>query len=357
MTDSRNQTPHSTASEYCSISEALKLIHNPFSGDKRALPEFIDNCDAAFSLVEESQHEKLLKFVKARIIGDAKSKLLVRSSTTTWSEVKEILVENYSIRRTVDYYACALFSARQQRNEFIADWGSRIDSLQSQLREATVRILPTTHIAGAVALIQHLAKASFVQGLVDDKIQLIVRSKDRDALSLGDVAEIALEQESNQRSAKEKSEGISHKPNAQAQHKKKIICHFCKKPGHIEAVCRLKQKQKGTPSRHVRWCTGCDDDDDDCNCKGSQDIHAQGMHDEPVCKQECCSDPRSGSMCCSGPNNGPMCCSGPSNGPKCFPIGKQGYPTYVKESACAHRPAVICCSNKNTSYSGNGKRQ
>lgn len=327
----------STSNEFCSISEALKLIHTPFSGDKNKLREFLDNCDAAFSLVHESQHEKLLKFVKAKIVGDAKSKLLVRSTTDNWSNVKDILKENYSIRRTIDFYACTLFNARQEKGENIADWGSRIDSLQSQLKEAAVRILTPSHVSGAASLVQHLAKASFVQGLSDERIQLIVRSKDVDRLSLGDIVEICLEQESNQLSVRDKSDKHLPKINSKGEHKRKIICHFCKKPGHIEAVCRLKQK-RGLQVRNVRCCVHENTFDNGYNCEESSQSqmcsHAKEMHD--------------GQGSCQTISNDDM---------KCFSKRKQGFETQHKDYV------NVNCTNTNNyreyqhRYAGNENRK
>ena len=72
----------------------------------------------------------LLKFVKAKITGDARSKLMVRDLTHSWEQVKAILGENYATRRTLDY-ACKMFSARQSKNESIASWGNKIDELQT----------------------------------------------------------------------------------------------------------------------------------------------------------------------------------------------------------------------------------
>jgi hypothetical protein len=56
---------------YCSISESIKLINQPFDGDKRKLEEFIDNMSTAFELVRPEQHDLLLKFVKTKITGEA----------------------------------------------------------------------------------------------------------------------------------------------------------------------------------------------------------------------------------------------------------------------------------------------
>jgi hypothetical protein len=67
--------------QYCSVGEAMKLIAHPFNGDKRRLREFIQNVDVVFELVNPSKHDVLLKFVKAKITGDARSKLMVRNLT------------------------------------------------------------------------------------------------------------------------------------------------------------------------------------------------------------------------------------------------------------------------------------
>jgi hypothetical protein len=49
-------------------------------------------------------------FVKAKITGDTRSKLMVRDLTHSWKLVKAILEENYTTRCTLDYYACKMFS-------------------------------------------------------------------------------------------------------------------------------------------------------------------------------------------------------------------------------------------------------
>jgi hypothetical protein len=98
--DSGNQT-EIMEGRYCSISEAMKLINQPFDGDKRKLKEFIDNVTTAFELVRSDHHDLLLKFVKTKITGEARSKLLVRDLTSTRREVKQILEENYEIKRTL----------------------------------------------------------------------------------------------------------------------------------------------------------------------------------------------------------------------------------------------------------------
>jgi len=98
---------------YCSVAEAMKLITHLFDGNKKRLREFIENVDVAFELVHPNKHEILLKCVKTKITGNAISKLIVRDLTHTWALVKGILEENYSTRRTLDFYACRMFSFRK----------------------------------------------------------------------------------------------------------------------------------------------------------------------------------------------------------------------------------------------------
>ena len=81
---------NSDMTHYCSLSEAMKLIPNSFDGNKQKLREFIENVDVAFELVHPSKNEVFLKFVKTKIKGDARSKLMVRNLTHTWALVKSI---------------------------------------------------------------------------------------------------------------------------------------------------------------------------------------------------------------------------------------------------------------------------
>jgi hypothetical protein len=60
---------------YCSVT-GHEVDYPPFDGDKR-LKEFIENVNVAFELVDPRTHGILLKFLKAKITGDARSKLMV----------------------------------------------------------------------------------------------------------------------------------------------------------------------------------------------------------------------------------------------------------------------------------------
>jgi hypothetical protein len=65
----------STANQFCSI---LELIHQPFKHEKRKLKDFVDNVTNTSEVVKPKLHGLLLKFVKTKITGEARSKLLAQ---------------------------------------------------------------------------------------------------------------------------------------------------------------------------------------------------------------------------------------------------------------------------------------
>lgn len=233
---------------YCSIAEAMKLVTYPFDGDKRKLREFVENVDVVFELVDPSKHDILLKFVKAKITGDARSKLMVRDLTHSWDLVKAILEENYATRRTLDYYACKMFNARQSKGESIASWGNKIDELQTDLREAARRVCKLEEIQGAIGLINHLGKACFIQGLHNERIQTVVRSRGESIL-LSQAIEISLEEESAILSVKERSTSAANGPP--------LRCNKCNKLGHTANRCMSSYRFPNADVKAVSSCFSC----------------------------------------------------------------------------------------------------
>jgi hypothetical protein len=182
--------------------DAVELINQPVDGDKQKLKEFVDSVTTAFELVNPTKHDLFLKFVKIKITRVAKSKLLVRDLKAVWHDVKQILEKNYRVRRTFNYYVGLMFSSRQGANESIASWSSRINTMQSELKEAAYTICEDEEVIHVMGLINHLAKACFVQRLSNKRIQTIVQSKGETALLSTCIA--ALEEELTILSAREK---------------------------------------------------------------------------------------------------------------------------------------------------------
>ena len=118
---------------YISVVQAIKLIPRTFDGNPKLLREFIEGADAAVEVVDPNHQQLLLKFIESKIVGDAKDRLLARTERNTWIQVKAILEENFSVRRTLEYYAGVLFTAKQSTHETVAQWGSRLDNIAIDL--------------------------------------------------------------------------------------------------------------------------------------------------------------------------------------------------------------------------------
>jgi len=221
----------------------MKLITHLFDGDKKRLRGFTENVDMAFELVDPDKHDNLLKCVKTKITGDARSKLIVRDLTHAWALVRGIWEENYAVRRTLDFYACRMFSARQEKGEIVASWGSRIDEMQTELREAARRVCRPEEILGAVGLIGHLGKACFVQGLNNERIQTIVCSRGESIL-LSQAMEISLEEEG----------AIREKSGAGGSTAR---CTICNRLGHMASKCVSKDRFPPVNARAVMSYMSC----------------------------------------------------------------------------------------------------
>jgi hypothetical protein len=131
-----------------------------------------------------------------------------------------------------------MFSARLEIGESVASWGGRIDEMQTDLREAARRVCKQEEIQGAVGLINHLGKACFIQGLYNERIQTIVRSRGGSIL-LSQAIEISLEEEGAILSVREKSGATGPL----------LRCHKCNKLGHTANKCRSIDKFPHTRAR------------------------------------------------------------------------------------------------------------
>jgi hypothetical protein len=81
----------SKGDQYCSITQAMTLVYQPFDGNKRKLKEYIDNVTTLVLFIPE-ENEILLKFVKTKITGYAKStKLLVHDTISVRHEIRHVV--------------------------------------------------------------------------------------------------------------------------------------------------------------------------------------------------------------------------------------------------------------------------
>ena len=100
----------------------------------------------------------------------------------------------YIEKRTLDFHVSQLFKARQGKDEKVADWIHKIQTLGSQFREAALLNCSEGAREGILDLSDRLRNISFIQGLASDRIQTIVRN--RNYQNFGKIADSALVEES-----------------------------------------------------------------------------------------------------------------------------------------------------------------
>jgi hypothetical protein len=210
--------------EFISVGAALKLFP-PFKGNKQEVLAFIGNVDTAFAVINPEQETILYKFVLTRISGEQRTAISHRN-LDSWAELKEFLQN-----RTLDFHASQLFKGRQGKEERVTDWIHKIQTLGSQFREATLSNCNDGAREGILDLADRLHNICFIQGLVSDRIQTIVRS--RSYQNFDEIAETALVEESAiaSRLDRYRSEGTFTQN-----------CGNCGKLGHTSNKCYARGK-------------------------------------------------------------------------------------------------------------------
>lgn len=256
-----NDLENDQDNNYISVVQAIKLIPSTFDGNPKLLREFIEGVEAAIQVVHPNKQQLLLKFIESKITGDAKDRLLARTERETWIQVKNILEENFSVRRTLEYYAGVLFTSRQGMNETVAQWGSRLDGMAVDLRrevrsrlERLERRDDARYVEGGLQLVGEILKGTFIAGLKDERIKYIVKAKGEEE-SLAQLVETALQEESEVKSQRFKGNqgGQWYSPSGSIkrdfkgsqgpQIKKEINlatdtrCYRCQGLGHVAKNC------------------------------------------------------------------------------------------------------------------------
>ena len=185
---------------YISVPQAIQLIPKPIDGNPLELREFIQNVESTYEVADPQNYELIFKFVCAKVAGEAKTKLLARTHLYNWEQARAVLEENYSVRRTLHYHAHKAFTSKQGQSESISQWGVRMDSISGELQRAArkhVEDLAWTNekCERGGDIIDLLIRACFIQGLYDERIKTMVKTKGCINTPMAQLVEIALEEE------------------------------------------------------------------------------------------------------------------------------------------------------------------
>jgi hypothetical protein len=145
-------------------------------------------------------------------------------------ELKEFLRNTYVEKRTLDFHANQLFRAKQNKNENVAEYIQRVQTLGSRFRESALLNCGREDRSGTLNLADRLRNICFIQGLYSDKIQTIVRSRNNEHFD--EIGETALEEESAIVSKQERYRGDTVSP---------VKCGNCGKSEHPSSKCYARK--------------------------------------------------------------------------------------------------------------------
>jgi hypothetical protein len=230
---------------YISVPKAVQLIPKPFTGNPVELREFIQNVEAAYEVVEPLSYDLLFKFVCAKIGGEAKTKLLARTHVSNWRQAKAVLEENYSVRRTLDYYAHKAFNSSQKPNETVSQWGAQVDTMCGDLQRAARKHMEdlawsSEKREGGGDIVDLLIRACFIQGLYDDRIKTMVKTKGSVNTPMAQLVEVALGEESAIRSERFKKNFPERGPFG--NHKSKNVQWVKNEPKEVRVATKGCQR-------------------------------------------------------------------------------------------------------------------
>jgi hypothetical protein len=215
--------------DFISEGKVLKMVP-PFSGNKQEVLAFTGNVDTAFTVINPSQEVILYKLVLTRISGESRTAISHRNFEN-WADLKESLQNAYIEKRILDFHASQLFKVRQGKDEKVADWFHKIQTLGSQFRETALLNCSEGARENILDLFDSLRNICFFQGLASDRIQTIVRSCNYQ--NFDEIAETALVKES----------AITYLlERYRAKEVFAYRCSNCGKPGHSSNKCYLRSK-------------------------------------------------------------------------------------------------------------------
>jgi hypothetical protein len=252
-----NQEENIPLGRFITVPHAIQLIPKAFEGKPAELREFIQNVESTYEVVDPRDHDLLFKFVCAKVVGEAKTKLLTRTHLDDWEQVKAVLEENYSVRRTLDFHAHIAFNSKQGQNEPISEWGVRMDSVCGDLQRSARKHMEDLEWnvekrEGGGDILDLLIRACFIQGLYDDRIKTMVKTKGCINTPMAQLVEIALEEECAIKSERFRrnypdkvqfgNKGYKNLVKVKQEPAEvrvaTIICYRCQKEGHRANQCR-----------------------------------------------------------------------------------------------------------------------
>lgn len=234
-----NSTVDKMASPVLSLDMAVKLIPN-YDGKREELQRFINSCEFALDKVGENYRSLLLEIIKNKITGKAYNVIRFRN-LENWEALKLQLEEFYIEKRSIAHLQLELTTCRQKLDEDVRAYSHRIEKILAPLIDASIEGKGRESALAIQGLLKQQALNIFQEGLLQP-LKLIVKAKGKTEFE--DAVAIAILEECAFKSDRESQRFFGHKTkNEQAKSQKQ--CFNCGKKGHISAQCYAKKTSMG----------------------------------------------------------------------------------------------------------------
>lgn len=193
-----------------------------FSGDPKELETFIHTCDLYNQLIDADHRATLLLVIKAKVRGEALSKVAPLEAYNTWALLKNALKTKIKKPMSFEFAQEDLSKAFQKKDESVEDYAKRFRSKLHKLNEAS-RAMGANDAERAILQTanEKLAISKFEQNIRDNTVRILVSASAK--TTLDESIQIALHKE------------------LMEKHKNIKNCGFCGLANHSEETCRKKK--------------------------------------------------------------------------------------------------------------------
>lgn len=154
-----------------------------FRGEKKQLDSFINTCDIYVKLVKEDQKESLLMIIKAKITGDALSKIQPIDELQTWKAIKEKLRSKIFTKVSFEYAQEDLNNVKQEGTESIEDYGNKVKTKLRAMIDSMASVTTTDAEKKIMRLCaEKQAISKFTQNLINNNIKILLSAAGKTTL-------------------------------------------------------------------------------------------------------------------------------------------------------------------------------
>ena len=229
-----------------------------FDGEKESLSRFLNVCESVQSLVKPEDSTALFTLIKLKLTGKAYN-LTKNRLFESWDDMKSVLEELFSEKRSQGQWELELHSSHQKKNEKVTDFATRVENIMVNLIDSVTLGETKAVSVHYEKLLRNQTKNVFIQGL-QDPTKIIVKARNPE--SFEKAVELAVAEEREYLSQLEtrkytqnnsceicgKNNHITKncfrnkiKPKNVLSFQSDKFCKYCKNKGHLIEECRKKR--------------------------------------------------------------------------------------------------------------------